>query len=134
MIFFDYTKGWIDRVNRGGLFPMNDITFEFIVAVERRVKGILPDYVTGMSKSKEDFQVQVLDTIVADDNIQWHWTLLSQCIDSEDLAIELLREIVKLWVTIRGFSLAASWMEVYKKEKCYYQKILWTKERTEKIY
>ena len=94
--FLDYTKDWIDRVNRGGLFPLNDITFEFFVAVERRVKGILPDYVTGISKSKEDFQVQVLDTIVADDNIKWHWTLLSQCIDSEDHAIELLREIVKL--------------------------------------
>ena len=27
--FLDYTKDWIDRVNRGGLFPLNDITFEF---------------------------------------------------------------------------------------------------------
>ena len=83
-------------MNRGGLFPLNDITFEFFVAVERRVKGILPDYVTGISKSKEDFQVQVLDTTVADDNIQWHWTLLSQCIDSEDHAIELSEKLLKV--------------------------------------
>ena len=50
--FLDYTKDWIDMVNRGGLFPLNDITFELFVAVERRVKGILPDFVTGILKKK----------------------------------------------------------------------------------
>ncbi len=29
----------------------------------------------------------------------------------------LLREIVKLFVTIRGFAMAASWMEDYKNEQ-----------------
>ena len=28
---------------------------------------------------------------------------------------QLLREIVTLWVTVRGFSITAMWMEVYKK-------------------
>lgn len=31
--------------------------------------------------------------------------------------LKLLAEVVTLWVTIRGFSLAASWMEAYKKHK-----------------
>ena len=50
------------------------------------------------------------------DDVQWHWTLLSTCIESENHAIELLRKIVTLTVTIRGFALAASWLEVYKLE------------------
>ena len=36
-------------------------------------------------------------------------------IDKPEDAEALLIEIVNLWVTIRGFSLAASWMEEYKK-------------------
>ena len=42
-------------------------------------------------------------------------SLVSQCIDSEEDAVELLHNIIFLWVTIRGFSLVATWMEMYKK-------------------
>lgn len=28
----DYTKEWIDKINRGGHFPLNDITYEFFVS------------------------------------------------------------------------------------------------------
>ncbi len=56
--------------------------------------------------------------------MQFHWTLLSQCIDSELKAIELLRETVTLWVTVRGFSITATWMEMYKEE---------TKKKAKKI-
>lgn len=115
--FFEYTKEWIDRVNRGGLFPLNDITYQFFIVIEQEVQVILPDHVLRTSKSKDDIQLHVIDKIVNNEDIQWYWTLLSQCIDAEDHAIELLQEIVKLWVTIRGFALAATWLEVYKKEK-----------------
>ena len=36
-------------------------------------------------------------------------------IDDSDDAQGLLGEIIKLWVTVRGFSMTATWMEVYKK-------------------
>jgi hypothetical protein len=29
-------------------------------------------------------------------------------------ALELLEEIVTLWVTVRGFAITATWMEIYK--------------------
>ena len=49
------------------------------------------------------------------EDVQFHWVLLSQDIDDPQNGEALLVEIVKLWVTIRGFSLAASWMEEYKR-------------------
>ena len=52
---------------------------------------------------------------VQDEDVQFHWALINQDIDKPEDAEVLLIEIVKLWVTIRGFSLAASWMEEYKK-------------------
>ena len=27
--FLNYTKEWIDKVNHGGLFPLNDMTYYF---------------------------------------------------------------------------------------------------------
>ena len=44
--------------------------------------------------------------------MQFRWTH----IEKEDHAIELLQDIAEMWVTIRGFSLASSWLEEYKKK------------------
>ena len=113
---FDYTKEWISKVNRGGLFPLNDVAYQLFIGMEKIIQVILPTYLSTLrpsdQKSKENFQLQVIDQVCNSDDVQWHWTLLSTCIESEDHAIELLRKIVTLTVTIRGFALAASWLEV----------------------
>ena len=64
---------------------------------------------------KEAFKTAVIDKVVQDEDVQFHWALINQDIDKSEDAEVLLIEIVKLWVTIRGFSLAASWMEECKK-------------------
>ena len=46
------------------------------------------------------------------DDVEWNWTLISQCVDSEADTLELLQEIVNLRVTVRGFALTAT--ETYK--------------------
>lgn len=113
--FFTYTKKWINIiVNRGGLFPVNDITYQFFVVIERQVKCVFPEYAIKSSGCTEDFKQDVIKKIMNQEDVQWHWTLISQCIDSEEDAIELLYEIVLLWVTVRRFALAATWMETYK--------------------
>ena len=53
---------------------------------------------------------QVIDKVVQDKDVQFHWALINQDIDKPEDTEVLLIEIVKLSVTIRGFSLAASWM------------------------
>ena len=115
--FLTYTKTWIEKVNRGGLFPLNDVAFIFFTSVEKEVRDILPRYMaTTSSKSKEDLKDIVIEKIVENEEVQWNWTLVSQCIIRADDSNELLREIITLWVTIRGFSIVASWMETYKAE------------------
>ena len=55
----------------------------------------------------------MLDKIAQYEKVKWKWTIISQCINSSNDAIELLCEIVTLWVTVRGFSITTMWMEVY---------------------
>ena len=59
----------------------------------------------------------LVNIITEDSDVQFYWTLVSQDVDEENEAIKLLEEIVTTWVTIRGFSLASTWLEQYKKAK-----------------
>ena len=42
------------------------------------------------------------------------WSMLSVDIEEEQDALELLRTIIQLWITIRGFAMTSTWMESYK--------------------
>ena len=114
--FLAYTREWMDKVNRGGLFPLNDATYQFFISIEKEVRVLLPTYMAKSADSQEAFKELVIEQIAQSEDVQWNWTLISQCIDVEKDAIELLRDIITLWVTVRGFSITATWMEVYKKE------------------
>ena len=101
-----YTRKWFDQVNRGGLFPLNDNTFTLFIEIEKCVRG---------DSHKASFKKLVLDVIDKNENIQFYWTLLLQDINKPEDSESLLTEIVHKWVTIRGFSMAASWLKEYKK-------------------
>lgn len=48
------------------------------------------------------------------DDVQFHWSMISVDIENEDHNCELLRHIVELWLTIRGFGISNAWVENYK--------------------
>lgn len=62
---------------------------------------------------KESFKQNVHYKVTKNEDIQFYWAILSQDINDP----ELLGEIIKLWITVRGFSITATWMEVYKKKE-----------------
>ncbi len=107
----DYTRKWFELVNRGGLFPLNDTTFSFFIAVEKSVRVLLPKHILGTNISKDTFKKAVLEEIARLDDVQFYWTLLAHNIDDLEKSEALLTDVVNLWVTIRGFSIAASWLE-----------------------
>lgn len=111
-----YTRKWFDKVNRGGLYPLNDIVFSLFIEIEKMVRILLPKQVLKSECDKDLFKMTIHDQILKNEEIQFYWTLLSQNIVLPEDAEVLLAEIIKLWVTIRGYAIAASWMEVYKKK------------------
>ena len=68
-------------------------------------------------RSQVETKDKLICDVIADPKVELSWTILSSDIDDEDEAGKLLQEIVKLWVTIRGFSLTSNWMEQYKRKK-----------------
>ncbi len=111
--FLDYTKEWYSKVNRGGLFPLNDTTFMLFIEIEKQTRRFLT--VSNMlNSSQERLQDDVIKKITDDENVHSQWILISQSIDKQEDTCWLLNEVVKLYVVIRGFSVTAMWMEQYK--------------------
>ena len=62
---------------------------------------------TNAESDKNAFKQMIVKNIAQNEDV------LSQCIDTESDAIELLEDIITLRVIIRGYSVAATWLEIY---------------------
>ena len=49
--------------------------------------------------------------LVMMDVVQFYWTFLSQNKLDSDFSDILLKEVIKLWITIKGFSIAGYWQK-----------------------
>lgn len=112
--YYKYTQEWIRSIGRGGLFHVNDATFLFFCAVEIQTQHHLPSHLrqsTDHLKSKES----LIQAISSDKDVLSTWNTLAVDISDENQANELLNLLIEQWITIRGFSLTATWLEQYKK-------------------
>lgn len=82
--------------------------------IEKSVRNCLPQHILGSQSDKDTYKRNVHAKILENEEVQFHWTVLSQDIDNPDEAQHLLKDIIELWVTIRGFSVVGSWIETYK--------------------
>ena len=109
--FYEYTKEWIRTVDRGGLFHINDSAYHLFKAIEIETREILPRELAMPSSSRD----ALLERIKGSEDVQFYWSLLSIDINSPEDSDELLQAIVKLWITVLGFSVTAAWLEQYKR-------------------
>ncbi len=93
-------------VDRGGLFNVRQDVFIFPHSVEFQVRQHLTHH---LCCSKED----IIDEVIDDLDVQYHWSSIAVELDN-DIAQLLLKEIVQLWLNIRSFSAACSFVERFK--------------------
>ena len=111
----EYTREWSSKVNRGGLFEINDTSYALFREIELCIRDRLRSTLAS-STVHQGTKDQLLKEAFEDVDVQLYWSLLSVDIESSSDADELLKEIIELWLTIRGFSIAGQLMEVYKKK------------------
>ena len=105
-----FTKQWVEKVNRGGLFLISDSVYELFQSMETVLRQYLPRLSTNHGINTEE----IIDFILKDNEFQLNWTNLATDLNEED-SFDLSKSIVRLWVTIRGFSYASTIVEQYKK-------------------
>ncbi len=75
--FYEYTKEWVESVDRGGLFLVNDSTFEFFKAVKVKVQLLLPQHLSQGSNKEA-----LLAAIVSDHDVDFYWCILAVDIEN----------------------------------------------------
>ena len=105
---------WVNEVDRGGLWHVREGTYMLFASMEEEVRehvrfGALKD-------SKERCRERITTAVSSNDEVLFHWCMLTAEIE-EIHAQTVLDMLVALWVTIRGFSLASTFIEMYKHDK-----------------
>lgn len=102
---------WLNEVDRGGLWHVNENTYMTFVAMEEEIRRHLrntsaPHMVTG-------YKEKVVKNIASNEDVLFYWSMAGAEIDDEEGQI-LLGMVIEHWVTVRGFSFASGWIEQYK--------------------
>ena len=104
---------WTDLIDRGGLWHVKENTHSFFLSLEEEICVLLSSLLT-----EENRKEKIIEKLCNSEDIQFYWLIVSADFDEEDQDVhsELLKRVVELFVTIRGFSYASAWLEKYKQE------------------
>lgn len=103
--YLDYVKVWTSTTDRGGLKHVSDDTFRFFKALELIAYELL---------IKETTREHAINEMVTNENVLFQWDLVMYDFNTS-VSNTLLWDIVTLWFTVRGFSIASKHFEEYKK-------------------
>ena len=104
---------WTDLVDRGGLCHVKETTFQLFCALEDEVRKYLNQLsLPNTSVLKEQF----VEALCSSEDVEFYWIITTADfeVDDADVHEHLLRMIADLFVTVRGFSYANAWIELYK--------------------
>ena len=108
---YDPSRDWIEITNRGGIISVTDEAFEVFCSIE----GLVREHFR-KDRAKEisgGMKAELCTKITSNEEVQSKWEVIARDMDDE-VGRKLLAMITELWVTVRGFSYAGAWMELYK--------------------
>ena len=113
--FLQYTKLWVEQVNRGGLFRINNDTYLVFRAMEFASRCVV-NVERVASHPTVKIQEEMQSSIMNDPSFTAHWNYLLTKAEAfvTDEYDELLGEIVDKWIKIRSHSFATGWIEQYQ--------------------
>ena len=105
---------WTKKQDRGGLLYVKNTTFQLFCAIEYQLRPCLMALKGPLPPSKAD----IVDHVIRDDDVKFYWQVASAEfeIDNQETHDILLRKMVELFLTVRGFALTGVWMEKYKQD------------------
>ena len=109
----DISSSWVAIVHRGGLVHINDDLYRVFVAMELEIRRHLKTETASEMASLPKGKLNA--SLLENEDVQFYWCIVC-CEIPEKVAVEALKSIAELWITIRGFSFAKSYMEMYKQK------------------
>ncbi|CAB3994727.1 Hypothetical predicted protein [Paramuricea clavata] len=109
--FLEYTKCWVEKQNRGGLFLLNNNGYLFFRAVECHCKFFFRK--SRIRTVSSDIRQPVLNAVSKDKVAMEYWTQATAGRDTS-VSAQVMQMCIKLWLNIRARAFAANWIEQYK--------------------
>ena len=106
------TEGWTNAIDRGGLWHVSDDTYLIFYLMEKEIRN---HFVHKSAKALTETKKKVVDSILSNDDLLFHWSILASPV-GDAVGEVVLRKMVELYVTVRGFAFASSCMELYKQQ------------------
>ena len=105
------TETWTNLVDRGGLWHMNHQTYRLMeYSIRQRLT------MATASKQEEGARSRLIEAIMACVDVKFQWCLLATEMEDK-IASALLKQLVSLYVTIRGFAFVSSCIKLYKQAR-----------------
>ena len=114
--YYNYTTEWLEKVDRGGLFIINNETFWFFKQLEVLTRFHLVRQLNPSAQEPRRSRDGIISDIKTDEDLLFYWDMLAVYVSAER-ADKLLTDIVALWLSIRRHSMAAAWLKEYKEAK-----------------
>ena len=103
----------INRIDRGGLWHVNDDFYSLFVSMEHKAKQGLK---LTSTIPKENIKKKLKQQIHENSDVQFKWSLLSSETESH-VADVIIGKIIDTYVTIRGFAFASGCIEMFKQHQ-----------------
>ena len=105
------SETWLNSIDRGGLWHVNDTTFMVFQSMEEVVRQHLRK--SNMRSLSSGGKHLLITKLSSDEDVRFNWCIAAADFEEAEEKI-LLDMIIELWVTIRGFSFVSGWIEQYK--------------------
>ena len=83
-----YTSQWVSKVNRGGLFEVNNMAYLLFRETEINLRDKLTKLLQPSATVQLDRKEELITSTAQDDTIQFYWTMLSADIDGEEESVD----------------------------------------------
>ena len=107
--FYAYTEEWTKAISRGGLFEVSTVAFAFFRRLDIAMRDLMSQHLLSATINRD----AVVEAVVQDEDLLFNWAILSGQLSNEGSQL-LLREIIDIWMTIRGHAFAKQLIEQYK--------------------
>ena len=105
---------WLETVNRGGLVIVSDIVYDLFLSIELELRKHFS--VANASTINDSLKELAFKQISENEDVLFYWDIIAVNWESTE-AKELLHIIINQFITVRGFSFASGFMEMYKQSK-----------------
>ncbi len=104
------TDAWLNMINRGGLWRVTDEVYQLFVIMEEQLRQQLTSHEDNLSTEKK---TELVEALLKNEDLLFQWCFCATFL-AQDTATVLLKQVVELYITVRGFAFASSCLEMYK--------------------